>query len=123
IGLPGDLTPPSRFVRLGVTTYFADQPETLDKALNVCQHIVNSFRIVSGMVVDKDPQGKVVGKETTQWASSRDLTNKIFYFETYENPDLRKVELKKLEFGGNKVRFIDMYADSQSVKDVTDTAK
>ncbi len=123
IGLPGDLTPPSRFVRLGVTTYFADQPETLDKALNICQHIVNSFRIVSGMVVDRDPQGKVVGKETTQWASFRDLTNKIFYFETYENPDLRKVELKKLDFGGNKVRFIDMYGDSQSVKDVTDTAK
>jgi choloylglycine hydrolase len=123
IGLPGDVTPPSRFIRLGVTTYFADQPETIDKALNVCQHIVNSFCIVSGMVVDKDAQGKVVGKETTQWTSFRDLTNKIFYFQTYDNPDLRKVELKKLDFAGNKVKFIEMYGDSQSVKDVTDTAK
>ena len=123
IGLPGDLTPPSRFIRLGVTTYFADQPETVEKALNVCQHIINSFDITSGMVVEKSPEGKVVAKETTQWASFRDLTNKIFYFRTYENPDLRKVDLKKLDFNGDKPKFIDMYGDAQSVKDVTSTAK
>jgi choloylglycine hydrolase len=123
IGLPGDLTPPSRFVRLGVTTHFADQPESAEKALNVSQHIVNSFNIVSGMVVEKSPEGKVVAKETTQWASFRDLTNKVFYFQTYENPDLRKVDLRKLDFSGSKVKFIEMYGNTQSVKDVTDTAK
>ncbi|MGO9565945.1 MAG: linear amide C-N hydrolase [Desulfomonilaceae bacterium] len=123
IGLPGDLTPPSRFVRLGVTTYFADQPENADKALNLSQHIVNAFNIVSGMVVERSPQGKVVAKETTQWASFRDLTNKIFYFQTYENVDLRKVDLKKLDFTGDKPKFIDMYGYAQSVKDVTSTAK
>ena len=123
IGLPGDLTPPSRFVRLGVTTHFADQPESADKALNLCQHIVNSFDIVSGMVVEKDPHGKVVASETTQFATFRDLTNKILYFRTYENIDLRKVDLKKLDFGGDKVKFIVMDGDTQLVKDITDTAK
>jgi len=123
IGLPGDLTPPSRFIRLGVTTYFADQPETIEKALNVCQHIVNAFYIVRGMTVDRDSQGKVVVEETTQWASFRDLTNKIFYFQTYENLDLHKVDLKKLDFTGDKPKFIDMYGDAQSVKDVTSKAK
>jgi choloylglycine hydrolase len=123
IGLPGDLTPPSRFVRLGVTTHFADQPENADKALNLCQHIVNSFDIVSGMVVERSPQGKIVAKETTQWASFRDLRNKVFCFRTYENPDLRKVDLRKLDFTADKVKFIQMYGDTQSVKDVTETAK
>jgi choloylglycine hydrolase len=123
IGLPGDLTPPSRFIRLGVTTYFADQAENAEKALNLCQHIVNAFNIVSGLVVERSPQGKVVAKETTQWASFRDLTNKVFYFQTYENLDLRKVDLRKLDFSADKVRFIQMYGDPQSVKDVTGTAK
>ena len=123
IGLPGDLTPPSRFVRLGVTTRFADKPEDADKALNLSQQIVNAFNIVSGMVVEKDPQGKVVAKETTQWVSFRDLTNRIFYFRTYENLDLRKIELKKLELAGDKVKFIEMSGGTQSVKDVTGTAK
>jgi choloylglycine hydrolase len=123
IGLPGDLTPPSRFVRLGVTTHFADVPENADQALNLCQHIVNAFDIVSGMVVDKSPEGKILAKETTQWASFRDLKNKIFYFRTYENVDLRKVDLRKLDFTGDKVKVIEMYGDSQSVKDVTGSAK
>jgi choloylglycine hydrolase len=123
IGLPGDLTPPSRFIRLGVTTHFADQPENAEKGLNVCQHIVNAFNIVSGMAVDRDPRGKVVAKETTQWASFRDLKNKVFYYQTYENTDLRKVDLKKLDFTGDKPKFIDMYGDTQSVKDVTGAAK
>jgi choloylglycine hydrolase len=123
IGLPGDLTPPSRFIRLGVTTYFADQAENGEKGLNLCQHIVNAFNIVSGLVVERSPQGEVMAKETTQWASFRDLTNKVFYFQTYENLDLRKIDLRKLDFSADKVRFMQMYGDPQSVKDVTNTAK
>ncbi len=123
IGLPGDLTPPSRFIRLGVTTYFADQAENAEKGLNLCQHIVNAFNIVSGVIVEKSSEGKVVAKETTQFATFRDLANKVFYFQTYENMDLRKVDLRKLDFSADKVRFIQMYGDPQSVKDVTNTAE
>lgn len=123
VGLPGDLTPPSRFIRLGVTTYFANQADNADKGLNLCQHIVNAFNIVRGMAVDRSPEGKVTVNETTQWASFRDLTNKVFYFQTYENPDLRKIDLGKLDFSSDKVKFIQMYGDPQSIKDVTATAK
>lgn len=123
IGLPGDLTPPSRFIRLGITTHFADQPENAEKALNLCQHIVNAFDIVSGMVTETSPEGKILSKETGQFATFRDLKNKIFYFRTYENPDLRKVDLSKLDFSTDKVKFISMYGDPQSTKDVTATAK
>ncbi len=123
IGLPGDLTPPSRFIRLGVITNFADQAENAEKALNLCQHIVNAFNIVSGVVVEKSSQGKVLAKETTQFATFRDLTNKVLYFQTYENLDLRKVDLRKLDFSGDRVRFIPMNGSTQSVKDVTETAK
>jgi choloylglycine hydrolase len=123
IGLPGDLTPPSRFIRLGVTTYFADQPENAAQALNVSQHIVNAFTITRGMIVERSPEGKIVGKEITQFATFRDLNNKIFYFRTYDNLDLRKVDLKKLDFTGDKVKFIQMDGDTQTIKDVTDTAK
>lgn len=123
IGLPGDLTPPSRFIRLGINTYFADKPENAEQALNVCQHIVNAFCIVKGMVVERSPEGKVVVNESTQFATYRDLNNKVLYFQTYENPDLRKVDLKKLDFTGNKITFISMYGEAQAVKDVTATAK
>jgi len=122
IGVPGDLTPPSRFIRLGLTTILAEQPENAEKNLNVCQHIVSSFTITRGMVTEKISDGRVF-KETTQFASFRDLTNRIFYFLTYENPDVRKVDLKKLDFSGDKVKFIRMDEGTQSIKDVTGTAK
>lgn len=123
IGLPGDLTPPSRFVRLGVITHFADQADNRDMALNLCQHIVNAFNIVSGLVTEKSQEGKILASETTQFATFRDLTNKVFYFQTYQNLDLRKVDLMKLDFTTDKTKFIQMYGDTQSIRDITGTAK
>lgn len=42
-GLPGDITPSSRFVRLALMTRFADEPENANKALNLARHIVSSL--------------------------------------------------------------------------------
>ncbi len=41
-------------------------------------------------------------------------------FQTYENLDLRKIDLRKLDFTGDKLKFIRMDGDMQSVKDVTE---
>ncbi len=117
IGVPGDLTPPSRFIRLGLTTFFADQPDNSAKALNTAQHIVNSFDITRGLVNEKLPSGKLL-QETTQFASFRDLKNRIFYFRTYDNPDLRKIELQKTDFGGNALKFLQMDTEAQKITDV-----
>lgn len=123
VGLPGDLTPPSRFVRLAITTHFASKPENASEALNCCQHIVNAFNIVRGMVVDKNNEGKIISEETTQFATFRDLKNKIMFFQTYNNVDLRKIDLTKIKFDGEKLGFIDMYSEPQIIRDVTDQIK
>ena len=122
-GLPGDITPPSRFVRLAVTTHFADQQENAEKALNLAQHIVSSIHIVQGMVVDRGLDGKITSSETTQWSTFRDLTNKVFYFRTYDNFNLRKIDLKNLDFNTGKIKSIAMYGDIEAVKDITDRLK
>jgi choloylglycine hydrolase len=119
-GLPGDITPPSRFIRMAVTTHFADQQDDAKGALNLAQHIVYSLDIVKGTVVDRAPDGKIVASESTQWASFRDLTNKIFYWRTYENFNLRKVELKRLNFAADKVKVTPLSGDEEVMFDVTD---
>ncbi len=122
-GIPGDITPPSRFVRLAVTMRFADQPENRETALNLAQHVVSSIHIVRGMVVDKNKDGKITSSETTQWASFRDLTNKVFYFRTYDNYNLRRIDLKKLDFNTGKISGTPMYGDTETIKDITDRLK
>jgi choloylglycine hydrolase len=122
-GLPGDITPPSRFVRLAVMTHFADQQENAEKTLNLAQHIVSAIHIVRGMVVDRAPDGKIVSSETTQWSSFRDLTNRVYYFRTYDNFNLRKIDLKKLDFNASKVKSIPMTGDTELMLDITDRIK
>lgn len=122
-GLPGDLTPSSRFVRMAITLKFADQPNNTEVLLNLAQHIISSLHIVRGMAVDRDKDGKIVTSETTQWSSFRDLTSRVYYFRTYENLNLRKIDLKKLDFNADKVKTISMSADREIIIDVTDRGK
>lgn len=118
-GLPGDITPPARFVRLAVMTKFADETSNAEGALNLAQHIVSSLHIVRGMAVDRDKTGKIVASETTQWSTYRDLTNRIYYFRTYDNFNLRKIDLKNLDFTATHIKTIPMFADKEIIIDVT----
>jgi len=117
-GVPGDYTPPSRFVRLAMLTYYSDKQPNAAANLNLSQHIMNTFDIPFGLIVDKDADGKVTTNESTQWVTIRDLTNKIMYFRTYENMDLRKIDYSKLDFNAKSVKRIPMFGSTQSIIDV-----
>ena len=119
-GLPGDLTPPSRFVRLATQIHWADQAADAQGLLNLAEHLANSVDIVRGMAVDKNAQGAVASSETTQWTAFKDLTSKVWYYRTYDNMQLRKIDLKTLDFSGGKRRQATFYGLPQTVTDITD---
>lgn len=118
-GIPGDYTPPSRFVRLGILTYYADKQPDAASNLNLSQHLINTFDIPFGLIVDKTADGKIASSESTQWVTFRDLTNKIMYFRTYDNLDLRKIDFSKLDFDAKTVRRIQMFGAKQNITDVS----
>ncbi|MFH1387226.1 MAG: choloylglycine hydrolase family protein [bacterium] len=118
LGLPGDITPPSRFVRIAVLTNFADKAASAKDALNLSRHIMNNVDIVKGTVIGRDKKGKIISSETTQWTSFRDLTNKVYYFNTYDNLTLRKIDLSRLEFKTPKS--IALSSDEEMIIDKTD---
>jgi choloylglycine hydrolase len=127
-GLPGDLTPPSRFVRLAAITRFAYRQPDAGRTLNLAQHIMNNFDIIHGMAIEPMPRGEVtagkeVPSESTQWATFSDLTNRVLYFRTYDNFNLRKVEFKKLDFGAAKVKRIPMFGAAEAITDVSALAQ
>jgi choloylglycine hydrolase len=118
-GVPGDYTPPSRFVRLAMLTYYADKQVDALSNLSLSQHIINTFDIPFGIIVDKSPEGKITTNESTQWVTIRDITNKIMYFRTYDNMDLRKIDFSKIDFNAKTVRRIPMYGSKQNIIDIT----
>jgi choloylglycine hydrolase len=93
-GLPGDFTPPSRFVRAVAFQATAVPSSTGIDAVQQAFHLLNNFDIPVGAVRDK-VNGKTVD-EWTLWTSVLDLKNRQFYYRTYADQTLRNVDVRKL---------------------------
>jgi choloylglycine hydrolase len=115
-GLPGDPTPPSRFVMAAATAYLANKPKDAAEALIVAEHLINRVDIPKGLVRDYSDGGKPAG-DYTQWTTFRDHANKVYFWKTYEDPGLRAVDLKELDFSaGQPVRSLSIAAAKPTVK-------
>lgn len=90
VGIPGDWTPPSRFVRTSCMLAYADPSATASDALILAQHILNAVDIPKGDIKDKSTGFN----DYSQWAVIKDLKNKKLYYRSYENLSLRCLDLK-----------------------------
>jgi len=116
-GLPGDFTPPSRFVRAVAFSQSAIPSATAAQAVLQAFHILNNFDIPYGAVREID-SGQMHAEATT-WTSASDLKNLRWYFRTYDDQSIRRVDLAKaLAAAQGKIRFIKMQAQ-QPVSDVS----
>lgn len=105
LGLPGDATPPSRFVRATALTQSLVQPIDGKSAVNAAYHLMNNFDLPIGFAKSME-----TGKPTydfTFWTTLSDLTNKEYYYRGYENVSVFKVSLKDIDFSGDKIRHIE----------------
>lgn len=93
LGIPGDWTPPSRFVRITTFLHFAKQPQGSSDAVNLVAHLLNTVDIPLGDVEAIDGS-----EDYSQWAVIKNLTTKDFYFRTYKDLSLKKVSLSQLNF-------------------------
>lgn len=118
LGLPGDISPPSRFVKIAVLLNVALAPEYAVDTLNLAEHIINNVDIPRGLA--REPQSGKYIDETTQWVVFKDLSNKIFYYRTYRNLGLRAVALSKVDLSENAARLKLAIASKAYVDDQTD---
>ncbi len=117
LGLPGDFTPPSRFVRAVALTQSAEAVKTDKDGVNLAWLLISNITIPIGATRDRGPAGKEY-LEHTQWGTVSDLKNKRFYFRTYYNQDIRVVDLTRLDLDADQIRSIPMEQPA-SYKDVT----
>lgn len=92
IGIPGDVTPPSRFLRAAAYSQSVLPSATGTDAVLTAFHLLNNFDIPMGAVREKDEDGKLVC-DYTLWTCVNDLGAKQFYFRTHENSQIRMVDL------------------------------
>jgi choloylglycine hydrolase len=101
LGLPGDFTPPSRFIRAVAFSQSVFTPKTGEDPVIEAFHILNQFDIPKGAARDreKDEHGNVVA-DYTLWTSASDLKAKRYYFRTYDNSQIRMLDLMKMNIDG-----------------------
>jgi choloylglycine hydrolase len=119
LGLPGDFTPPSRFVRAVAFSQSVLPSQTGYEAVLEAFHILNNFDIPKGASRSptKDEHGNIVADHTI-WTSAIDLNAKRFYFRSYENSEIRMVDLMKQKLDGKNIVSWSMKGD-EMVKELS----
>jgi choloylglycine hydrolase len=120
LGLPGDFTPPSRFVRSAFFTTQVMPVENNQAAILQVFHILNNFDIPNGSVQDII-NGKVY-QDITQWTSANDLKNKRFFIRTYHDSTIRMIDLKQFDLNAKTIKVISLEGETPFL-DVSKQAK
>lgn len=120
LGLPGDITPPSRFVRAFYMISSMPKMNNLDDLVKSAFHILNNFDIPIWIEYDKKYQNYIPKDllSATQWTSVSVLKQKEFYYKTMNNAEIRKVDLNKIDFANTKYQIINLDTNT-SFKEIT----
>lgn len=88
IGLPGDLSSASRFVRASFTCLNVKNADNKDEDINQFFHILGSVEQQKGLCE------LVNGKyEYTIYSSCCDLTEAVYYYKTYDSYQIKGLKL------------------------------
>ena len=94
LGIPGDWTPPSRFVRTAAMGHLAMEPKDAEGGVILAEQLLGSVTIPRGLELVQG-QGPV-RPNFTRWSVIKDLRNRVLYFRGYDSHAFRAIRLPKL---------------------------
>jgi choloylglycine hydrolase len=123
LGLPGDFTPPSRFVRAAAFVASVRPLATAEDAVYEAFRILDSFNIPLGSLARTDEQAADI-PGATQITTAADLKNRVLYFHTMANRQVQKLDLKQIDFSNIERQVLNGGARrTQAVHDITQDVK
>jgi len=91
LGLPGDYTSPSRFVRAAAFANTILPSKDVEEGIFRAFHTLNAFDIPKGAIREKTETN--IFTDYTVWTSAVDTKNKIYYYKTYKNQSVKQLNL------------------------------
>lgn len=120
LGMPGDWSPPSRFIRTVMMVHSADPVNNAAGAVNLAEHILNAVDIPMGVIKTRGETNKDM-IDYTQWIVIKDLTNKVLYFRSYQDLTLKKIDMKNLNFNRSaEIKTIRIESGIRTILDMTE---
>lgn len=100
IGLPGDFSSASRFVRAVFVREKSFSDGSEGQSVSQFFHILRSVAMPKGCV--KTPDGAY---EYTRYSCCCNTDTQVYYYNTYYDPTIRSVDMKEAELEGEQLRF------------------
>ena len=99
VGLPGDFTPASRFIRVAFLrdAMIKNDNDSID--LIEFFHILNNVAMVRGSTRTVEEKS-----DLTQYTSCMCLEKGIYYYNTYENNQINAIDMNKENLDGNEIK-------------------
>jgi len=119
IGLPGDNTPPSRFIRAVAFTQTARPTATVDETMYELFRILDNFNIPLGGAEGAGENVSTDMRSATIWTSGYDTKNLVMYYHTQNNRRVRMVDFKRIDFGKSDF-LVRVPLDKQKKQDIED---
>ncbi|CAN5339807.1 choloylglycine hydrolase family protein [soil metagenome] len=119
-GLPGDFTPPSRFVRAAFFSILAVPADNVQQNVLQAFHILNQFDIPVGSV--REVENNTIAFDRTLVTTVKDPANLKYYFKTYADQDIKVIDLNKFDLNDKAIKRISI-DDTQSIVDISTKAK
>ena len=113
VGMPGDFTPPSRFVRAAFFSITAMPSPTAKESVGQVFHILNQFDIPLGAV--RAEENGVIHSDYTQCTCVRDPQSLNYYFKTYDNQTIRMVNLNSFDLDAKSIKKMNVAKEEEYI--------
>lgn len=102
-GLPGDWTPPSRFVRTAFLKACSPIEQETEKLISQFFHILANVAMVKGAIVVEGNTTENDKYDTILYSSCIDLNEGIYYYKTYDNSQINMIKMKNENLDGSEI--------------------
>ena len=122
--MPGDNTPPSRFIRATVWTQLARELDNAEEAVYETFRILDNFQLplggdaAEGNVGDDAVKTNELMRSSTIWTTAWNLTDLTLNYHTQHNRRVRRLDLKEIDFGNMGDEIVHLSLDKEKKEDI-----
>lgn len=99
LGLPGDLSSVSRFVKASYLKANIGQIKNVNECISSFYHILSSVAMVGNSVLNSQGKGEI-----TVYTSCMNLNDSIYYYNTYKGNTINSIDIKKEDLNTNRIK-------------------
>jgi choloylglycine hydrolase len=124
LGLPGDFTSPSRFVRAVIFSQYSRKTTGGYDTVKEIFRILDNFNVGPHLAEGSEGNTGEQMPSATQWTIANDTANLTIYYHTMYNRRVRKIDLNQIDFNSSERQIMPLDKDvKEDIEDVTKALK